>query len=55
MSQRHLLLCSGLLKYISMVMNMHSTVEELFGTGFSNHSKLKLCGKSQRDPGSRTE
>jgi hypothetical protein len=47
--QKHLLLCSGLLKNISTVTNMHTAIEELLKVVFSNLSVTKLHKESQQD------
>lgn len=47
--QKHLLLCSGLLKNISTLTNMHIAIAELLEVMFSNPSMTKLHNERQRD------
>jgi hypothetical protein len=49
-SQRHPLVQNGLLKHVSVAINMHTKVEELLGQ-FSDKANTKLHKQSQPDPG----
>lgn len=49
-TQRCPLLCCGLLKHISTSVDIHSTVDELLESMFSNPSVTKLCKENQHDP-----
>lgn len=47
--QTHLLLCSGSLKNISTLTNMHVAIEELLEVMFCNPSMTKLHKERQQD------